>query len=166
MKGELDLFVVRHAIAFPHDPIRWPDDSIRPLTPEGERSFRKAARGLSKVFDPVETVLASGFARAWSTAEILREEAGWGVPKAFEALEADRDANAAIAALDALDTGGVLAIVGHEPMLSEICGTLSGDASIELKKGAVARLAVRVLKPGGATVRSLLPPKVLRALSR
>jgi hypothetical protein len=40
---------------------------------------------------------------------------------------------------------------------------LVGSARVELKKGAVARLAVQSWRSGGATLRALLAPKVLRA---
>ena len=41
----MDLYLVRHAIAFNPDPTQWPDDSQRPLTPEGQKRFKRAARG-------------------------------------------------------------------------------------------------------------------------
>ena len=72
----VDLYLVRHAIAEPRNPARWPDDSLRPLSPEGVELFRLAARGLERIGVEVEAVLASSYARAWRTAEILAEEAG------------------------------------------------------------------------------------------
>jgi phosphohistidine phosphatase len=162
----LDLFIVRHAVAFERDSARWADDCDRPLTRKGERSFRRAARGLQEVARPVETVLASPCVRAWRTAELLADESGWGDPRPLEALGPDVDAAAALAALAEWGSSERLAIVGHEPMLGMLCGVLSGGATVELKKGAVARLAVRALAPGGATLRWLLPPKVLHGMSR
>ncbi|HEY7678606.1 MAG TPA: hypothetical protein VIG69_16145 [Candidatus Methylomirabilis sp.] len=41
----MDLYLVRHAFAGKRDPARWPDDTQRPITPEGARRFRQAARG-------------------------------------------------------------------------------------------------------------------------
>lgn len=159
-----DLFVVRHGIAHERDPERWPDDSQRPLTPKGEREVRAAARGLKSLTDPVATVLASPYPRAWRTAEILHEVAGWGKPRPCAPLEADGDAAEAIAAVAAQLNDGRIAIVGHEPMLSDLCGILLGGSVIELKKGAVARLSVREWRRAGATLRWLFPPKALRAL--
>ena len=78
----VDLYLVRHAIAEPRDPARWPDDALRPLSPEGVELFRLAARGLQRIGVEVEAVLASSYARAWRTAEILSEEAGWPPPTA------------------------------------------------------------------------------------
>src|SRR5258706_16033307 len=99
MKGPLDFFVVRHAIAADQDPIRWPDDADRPLTMEGEAAFRKVAQRLAKLTSPVATVLSSPFVRARRTAEILHEEADWPPPEPFQALEADRDAQGVLDAL-------------------------------------------------------------------
>ena len=166
MRGRLDLFIVRHGIAEEQDPIRWPDDADRPLTMEGEVAFRRAAQGLAKLADPVSTVLASPYVRAWRTAEILHEEAGWPKPEPFKALEADNTPQDVIDELASAPGGPSIALVGHEPMLSELTGILVGGGSVELKKGAIARLDVRALTRGGATLRWLLPPKVLRAARR
>ena len=45
----MDLYLVRHAPAFPKDPDRWRHDGKRLLTPEGEKEFRLAARGLARM---------------------------------------------------------------------------------------------------------------------
>jgi phosphohistidine phosphatase len=160
----VDLYVVRHAEAFERDPARWPDDALRPLTREGEKTFRRVARGLAAVTKPPRTVLASPYERAWRTAELLAEEARWPAPERFESLEADRHAERALAALAERADEGRLALVGHEPMLGLLCGLLLGGSALELKKGAVVRLAVRAFEPSGATARWLLPPKVLSRL--
>jgi phosphohistidine phosphatase len=162
--GGVDLFVVRHAVAFERDSERWPDDCERPLTARGERAFRRAARGLGRVTEPVAKVLSSPCVRAWRTAELLAEDAGWPKPEPLDALRPEGDVASAIAALAASRGAERLAIVGHDPLLSDLCGALAGSASVELKKGAVARLTVRRWRSGGATLRWLLPPKVLRAL--
>ena len=166
MRGRLDLFIVRHGIAENQDPIRWPDDADRPLTLEGEVALRKEAQGLTNLTDPPTTVLSSPYVRAWRTAEILHEEAGWPPPEPFKALEADHAPQDVIDELASAPGGPTIALVGHEPMLSELTGILIGGGSVELKKGAVARLDVRALTRGGATLRWLLPPKVLRAARR
>jgi len=164
--SRLDLFVVRHGIAADQDPVRWPDDSDRPLTVEGEVTLRKVAQGLAKLTPPVATVLSSPFVRAWRTAEILHEEAGWPSPERFKALEADRDAQGVLDALGHVSGGPSIALVGHEPMLSELISIMVGGANVEMKKGAIARLDAHTLTRGGATLRWLLPPKVLRAARR
>src|ERR671917_2936324 len=81
------LYLVRHAVAHGRDPERWPDDTRRPLTPEGEEEFMGAARGLGRVVPEVDVLLGSPYERAWRTAEILAEQTGWPAPKEFYALE-------------------------------------------------------------------------------
>jgi phosphohistidine phosphatase len=162
----MDLYVVRHAVAFERDPEEWSDDCERPLTGEGERAFRRAARGLDRLVKPVPAVLSSPCVRAWRTAEILAEEANWGEPEALEALRPGRSAKDALAALAEHGDEERLAVVGHEPMLGALCGALAGGAALELKKGGVVRLRVTALARGGARLRWVLPPDVLKRLGR
>ena len=70
----MDLYLVRHAVAYKRDYERWPNDADRPLTPEGEEDFRAVARSLGRIVPEVEVLLSSPYVRAWRTAEILDEE--------------------------------------------------------------------------------------------
>ena len=63
----MDLYLVRHADAFPKDPDRWRHDSMRPLTPEGEDEFRLAARGLARMVPRVDVILSCPARRTWRT---------------------------------------------------------------------------------------------------
>src|ERR1700680_3697749 len=82
----MNVYLVRHAIAGVRDAGQWPDDSLRPLTKKGERRFRNAARGLAGFVPAPKAVLSSPYVRAWQTATILQEEAGWPAPTACDAL--------------------------------------------------------------------------------
>lgn len=166
----MELYLVRHAPAFNRDPAQWPDDGERPLTPEGEAKFREAARGLRRVVATVDLVLSSPFARAWRTAELLEEEAGWPAPKPSPGLEAGRSPVEGIEAIRPHLSASSLALVGHEPNLSELASTLlTGNATrltLEIKKGGVAHLRLdHGLRPGTALLRGLLSPRVLRSLT-
>ena len=71
-------------------------------------------------------------------------------------------------AVNAAGAGKVLA-VGHEPTISmTLAFLLAGDDMafrVEFKKGAVACLSLDgIPQPGGATLRWLVPPRVLRTL--
>jgi phosphohistidine phosphatase len=161
---------VRHAIADTRDFARWPDDSRRPLTPEGAVRFRSAARGLRRIVPRVDLVLSSPFTRAWQTAEILEEEAGWPAPEPCEPLEADRSPASALDALSTLGSGSV-ALIGHEPCLSSLASLLAagdgGTLNLELKKGGVAFLeSPGDPAPGRALLRWSVSPKILRALEQ
>src|SRR4051794_1357153 len=134
------VVLVRHAFADHADPSRWPDDSLRPLTPDGATRFRRVARGLRRVDLRVDTVLSSGWARAWETAEILHEEAGWPAPRRFEPFEPGPSTlEEVVGGLAQLH--GAIALVGHEPPLSRLTSLLctgDGDAlQLEFKKGGV-----------------------------
>ena len=164
------LYLVRHAIAEERDPDRWPDDRERPLTDEGRRRFRAAARGLRTVTETPDLVLASPYARARQTATLLREHAHWPEPVERDVLAADRDAAGILPLLDEHRERAALALVGHEPFMGELASLLlTGDpvrATIQFKKGAIACLRIHATLAGRAELVWLLPPRVLRSLGR
>jgi phosphohistidine phosphatase len=165
--GTLDLYVVRHAIAYERDAERWPDDARRPLTPKGEERFREAVRGLTSVAAPeVEVVLSSPFTRAWRTAEILAE-AGWSAPVECEQLEPDYPPHKMDPVLEHYAGAASVAVVGHRPGLHELVvyylTGASGGAEVTIKKGGVVCLRFDGTPgPGAATLRWLLTPRILR----
>jgi phosphohistidine phosphatase len=159
----IDVYLVRHAIAEPRDAARWPDDSQRPLTADGIARFRRAAQGLRRIVPTVDRVLSSPYPRAWQTAVLLRDEAGWPAPEAADELAGDRDPGDSMPLLEG--HGGSLALVGHEPHLSMLASlVLTGDAEsvrTDLKKGGVVALAY---ESGATQLRWTVTPKILRAL--
>ena len=166
----LDLYLVRHAFAAHADPSRWPDDAERPLTEDGITRFRVAARGLRRLVPAVDSMLSSGYARAWQTAKLLHEVAGWPEPEECPALEAARPATSALDVLQAA-TARSIAFVGHEPYLSRLASLLCTGSEdgleLELKKGAVALLSfVGRVEPARACLRWTVSPKILRKLDR
>jgi phosphohistidine phosphatase SixA len=159
----MELFIVRHAKAIERDPEKWPDDADRPLTRQGAREFEQVARRLRAWKPGVDLVLASGAARAWETAEILRARARWPKPVRTKDLEPDRaDGAARILELVAgQPQDACIAIVGHEPALSAAVAALigpGGTARIELRKGAVAWLRGT---PGAMGLAGLLVPAMV-----
>jgi phosphohistidine phosphatase SixA len=185
----MELILVRHAIAFERDAAVWPDDARRPLTEDGIRDFRRMAKRLGRIAPAVERVESSAFDRAWATAEILRERAGWPKPHRAERLEPGPDhcpgptpgPHARAAASEASALGceraqslartvaamrGLRAVawVGHEPMLSQIASLfLAGSStavSIDFRKGAA--LALRFHLPVGTAT----PPDASSVIGR
>jgi phosphohistidine phosphatase len=160
------VVLVRHAIAAERDPSKWPDDSLRPLTPEGVERFRRAARGLGRLVSDVDVVLSSRYVRAWRTAELLCTEVGWPVPEECAELEASREPAGAVEALRRHSAAGSIALVGHEPHLSSLASLLlSGDEAgvrLELKKGGAALLEV---DDDRTTLVWHVPPRLLRLLA-
>jgi len=166
----VQVLIVRHAIAFDRDPLQWADDRLRPLTPDGDQKMRREALGLAKLVPSVDVLLSSPWKRAWQTAEILHQEAGWAVPRECAALEGDRSPRGVLTALrEHLDAASI-AVVGHEPQTHELASyLLTGDAArvtIEFKKGGVAALSLEEpLRAGTALLLWSLPPRHLRSLA-
>jgi phosphohistidine phosphatase len=165
----VELYLVRHAIAFDHDPAAWPDDRARPLTEKGKARMRKAAAGLRALGVVPEALLSSGLVRAWQTAELLRQHGDWPAPRECAALEVGRTPYDVLDALQPFRGAASVGLVSHEPNLHELAGyLLMGDGGrplLEFRKGAVACLALSGEDPraGTAALRWLVQPRVLRA---
>jgi phosphohistidine phosphatase len=161
------LYLVRHAVAHKREAERWPDDSKRPLTPKGEEEFVEAARGLARVVSEVNILLSSPYERAWRTAEILTQHAGWPAPQEFPALEPDVPPEKAALALETYADSQSVALVGHRPCLHELAAYLltgdAADANMKIKKGGVVCIEFDdAFEAGAGTLRWLFTPKVLR----
>jgi phosphohistidine phosphatase len=169
----MDLLIVRHAIAFERNARRWRDDGERPLTHEGMAKARKAATGLKHLLtDRPQCVLSSPLVRAWQTATILNEFAGWPKPTECQALVPDESPEEVFAAL-AKHHEKVIAVVGHQPGLGRLLAAclpaqVRGGANpeaFEFKKMGVAHLTFSSAPRAGASVLNwLVPPKILRSV--
>jgi phosphohistidine phosphatase len=169
LHSRMYLYLVRHAIAFDPDPAQWPDDRDRPLTPDGEKRFRRAARGLRELVPSVDVVLSSPLLRAWQTAAILSGKAGWPEAQRFDALEPGTPPVEIVDALQPHASVSSLALVGHEPSLHELAAyLLCGDAAtpqLVMRKGGVASLVFDdAPRAGGGSLDWLVRPGILRQL--
>jgi phosphohistidine phosphatase len=166
----VEVLLVRHAIAAERDDSKWPDDRDRPLTKQGEDRMRRAAQGLGRIAAEADGVFSSPLARAWRTAEILHEEIGWPAPEAWSQLEPDRPAAQAVLSLAPHAGAGRVALVGHEPQLSEIASYLLAGkghrgVDLEMKKGGIACVGVDGEPgPGAGWLRWMATPRILRML--
>lgn len=159
------LVIVRHAVAVPRGTPDLPDEK-RPLTRQGRARFRKAARGLARLYDAPDALLTSPWLRAAETAAILAKAWGGVEPKEAKALAGGSFEEQA-ALLDRLPRKATVAIVGHEPYLSALLARLVGarpSPRLALKKGGVAVVEVPAKLAGGGTLVSFLPPAALRRL--
>jgi phosphohistidine phosphatase len=157
----MDLFVIRHAPAVPRS--ERIDDARRPLTDKGRRQWSLAVRGLDRLGLRFDRVYHSPWLRAVETAEAL---ANLVVNETVVTKGLSRRPTDAL--LRAL-RGERVAVVGHQPWLSELVAMLAlgrpQDAGrFELRKGAIVRLEGSP-RAHGMVVRAILPPKVLRALA-
>lgn len=165
----MEIVLIRHAVAFDHDPLQWPDDHDRPLTPEGARRFGQVAKGLARVVGEVDALLSSPWARAWRTAEIAARKARWPKPVPYEWLEGDRSAAEVLENLGEYGGLGRIALIGHEPQLRGLAAyLLLGDDQVgafALKKGGAALIEFdQAPRAGGGRLDWLLTQKHLRRL--
>jgi phosphohistidine phosphatase len=165
----IEVIVVRHAIAFERHRKRWPDDALRPLTADGRRRFRRAARGLRRWQPRPDVVLSSPFVRAWQTAQLLAEVCGWPEARACEELEPDTQPARLLSRLRKT-RGKRIAVVGHEPHLSRFmsaCLAKRGPVAFELRKGGVAHLLFeKQVAAGRGALVAFLPPRALRLMAK
>jgi phosphohistidine phosphatase len=166
----VEVYLVRHAAASERDPERWPDDSKRPLTPEGEEEFRLVARGLARIVPRVDAILSSPYQRSWRTAEILSELDSWPTPESLPVLEPTLPPEKAALALE--DSAGAhsVAVVGHRPGLHELAAYLlterSDGVELAIMKGGVACIRFDgAPAPGAGELGWLLTPEALRIMA-
>ncbi len=163
----MDLWLIRHAVA--EDASIEGDDARRALTPEGRERFARGVRGLGRIGARFDLVLHSPLLRAQETADLL-EPLIDGETACTSAL-AREPGDGLLAELD----GGVVALVGHEPWLTQTLTWLvfgwrvyeqdPAAALVEFKKGAAAHL-VGEPRPGAMRLAALYPPAALRAFGR
>jgi phosphohistidine phosphatase len=172
-EGSVDLYLVRHAVAFEKDPDRWPRDKLRPLTPEGEEEFRLAARGLARMVPRADVILSSPARRAWRTAEILSELDSWPAPEpspVFRASSRRTSPEKATLALEDYADAKYVAAVGHKPRLQELAAYLltGEDDALEIKFREGSVICIRfdgAPAPGTGKLRWLLTRKALLFLA-
>jgi phosphohistidine phosphatase SixA len=138
------LFIARHAWAGEHGDPRWPDDSLRELTPDGIERYTKVVKALAdRGFNP-ERIATSPYTRCRQTADIIAHYVA---------------SKPAIDELKALEPGSELepllewsnqhvrnceslCWVGHSPDVEWLASALVGDgaARIRFAKGAIAAI--------------------------
>jgi len=167
----MNLYIVRHAIAVERGTPGYDDDSQRPLTDKGIKKMKKIVKGLRRQDLKLDKILSSPYVRARDTAKILASEFqkedqlsfsdNLIPPGNFEALVTE------IHEKYAVDN---LALVGHEPMLSQLVSWLTtGNTEMKmvLKKGGVCCLfADNLYRDHRADLMWLLTPALMLNLSK
>ena len=147
LRSHMNLLVVRHAIAM--DPAEYarehPDDAGRPLTPEGQKKMKRAARGLhvprpgdrAPRHEPVDARPRDG--------RDPRRRLQAITPVVVPVLAPGQPAADVGRWLEGARRHDTVAIVGHEPGLSRTVSWLLAGAErslLELKKGAACLLSI------------------------
>jgi phosphohistidine phosphatase len=164
--SDVNLYFLRHGIAV--EPDEWSGrDFDRPLTPEGIERMEREAKGIAALSLDLDAIVTSPLLRARQTAEIVAKRL-----KLSDRL-AENEALAGGFALEVLpsilepyhDAQAVM-LVGHEPSFSLTVGRLANDAHVQVKKGAVAGVALATVSSASGILICLIPPKVLAALGK
>jgi phosphohistidine phosphatase len=162
----LELYLIRHGVAAERGK-EWPDDSKRPLTPDGIARLRKQARGLNAMGIGFDQIVTSPLVRTRQTADVIAEELDEHPPIATsDALAPAGSSASVIQEITRHVRKARVALVGHEPNLGELAAQLIGARTpLEFKKGGICRIDFDMLPPkGSGMLRWFLTPKMLRRL--
>lgn len=164
------LLLIRHAIAEEREDFArtGKDDRLRPLTDEGRKKMKQAARGLRALVPEIDLLATSPLTRAAQTGAILDTVYGGLDVVEIEELSPETTPEGLLRWLRK-QKGDVVAAVGHEPSLSQILGWLLTGTDRRLfafRKGGACLLELGEEPAGGtATLLWALTPAQLRTLA-
>jgi phosphohistidine phosphatase len=164
------IYLIRHSNAVELGTEHHDDDSQRPLTDEGCEKMEGITSALKGLGMKPDLIVSSPYVRAKQTAEILAKGLKYRKDvEVNEALVPLGEAEVIVAEINEKYLVEELVLVGHEPSLSTLIGTLTAgnpEMEITMKKGGVCCLLaddLRIVRK--ATLEWLLTPKILSALS-
>jgi phosphohistidine phosphatase len=146
------IYIARHAWAGERGDPRWPDDSLRELTPDGIKRYTEVVKVLAKRGFKPSRIATSPYTRCRETAEIIAKHVA-GNPRIeeLEALEPGSDLKPLLEW--SREQGDAdTCWVGHSPDVERLTADLIGDgaARIRFAKGAVAAISFDSGINGGA----------------
>jgi phosphohistidine phosphatase len=156
------IVLLRHAIAEENSPS---GDAARELTAEGRKKAEGVCRAIAGMELGIGHILTSPLVRARQTAVILKEALKFSGPleecRALvpEGRPADVTDTIAAAKVDCV------ALVGHEPMLSQYTAWFAGGGRFDVRKSGVVILEGNGLPgPDGGVVVAMFAPRHMRAV--
>lgn len=158
------LLLIRHAQAAEQDEQRYPDDTLRPQVPKGRKTHRRMCRELEKHKTIPQRVFSSPWKRAWQTARIVIDELD--LPKSARiqcpALAVPPDLAELAQQLGVIAPEETVALVGHEPWMSELASLLltgqTAGLSIDFAKSGIMGIAAEEVAAGLGMLRFYLRP--------
>jgi phosphohistidine phosphatase len=159
------LYFLRHASAGEHM-VNPKKDEKRALDKEGIEQCGYVGRALTALNVQVDTIVSSPLKRSTQTASLVGNELGYeGKLQIDRALRPEAALADFRKLLEKYSRQEAIMVVGHNPNLSQFLGAIISDsgceASLELKKGGVAKVEMR--RTSG-TLQWCVTPKVLRTL--
>ena len=163
----MQLLLIRHAVAMPRGTSGVADDD-RPLTDKGRKKFQAAAAGLRRIVERPDLLLTSPLPRARATAEIAAQAFGRIEPRNEPALAGD-SVSRIITTLEKVADSDLVAMVGHEPVLSGVLAHVLGardGGRLEFKKGGAALVDLPRGPAVGGHLIWFVKPRILRTLGK
>ena len=159
------LYFLRHASAGVHL-VNSKNDEKRALDKEGIEQCGYIGRALAALDVQVDVIVSSPLKRSTQTASLVGNELSYeGKLQTDAGLRPEAGLADFRKILEKYSRMEAVMVVGHNPNLSQFLGSLISDsgceASVELKKGAVAKVEMR---QSSGTMHWCLTPKVLRTL--
>jgi phosphohistidine phosphatase len=146
------IYIARHAWAGDRGDPRWPDDSLRELTPEGIERYTKVVKLLAdRGFEPAR-IATSPYTRCRQTADIIAKYSnGQPAIDELESLEPGADLEELLEWSREQNDANVC-WVGHSPDVERLAAELMGDGSgrVRFAKGAVAAFSFESSVNAGA----------------
>lgn len=132
------LWLVRHAVAIEREEFDG-SDAERPLTSKGRRKFRDFCRRLARRTTMPQSIVTSPLVRAVETASILAKAADLRKSNVHytDLLSPGVDMRELIRYAGGMPANRI-ALVGHEPDMSEILAELVGGGAYRFGKGFIA----------------------------
>lgn len=166
----MKIYLIRHSNAVDPGTPGYENDSTRPLTEKGRDKMDRIASALKGLGVEPDLIVSSPYVRARETAEIVAKMLKYKKDLAFsEALVPMGKADEVIGEINEKYHVDELVLVGHEPNLSTLVGTLTAgnpDLAITLKKGGVCCLSADDLRmERTAVLEWLLTPMILSGLT-
>ena len=166
----MKIYLIRHSNAVDHGTPGYEDDSSRPLTENGRDKMKKIASALKGLGLKPDLIVSSPYIRARQTAEILAKVLKYKQELSFsEALVPMGNADNIIGEINEKYNVDELVLVGHEPCLSVLIGTLvagNPEFAINIKNGGICCLSSDDLHTERkAVLEWLLTPKILSELA-
>jgi phosphohistidine phosphatase len=159
------LYFLRHASAGEHL-VNPKKDEKRALDKEGIEQCGFVGRALAALDVQVDMIVSSPLKRCTQTASLVGNELGY---EGKMQLDAGLRPSASLGdfrkLLEKYSRLEAIMVVGHNPNLSQFLGSVISDsgceASVEMKKGAVAKVEMR---RSSGTLQWCLTPKAIRAI--
>ena len=162
----MNIYLIRHGIAYEPGEPGYEDDTQRPLTDKGRDKMEKITHILKRLNVKPDVILASPYLRARQTAEIIAKGLKYKKDKIefSERLLPTGKPVSIVAEIIEKYIVDELIIVGHEPCLGLLISALvagDSDLAVNVKYGSVCCLSADDFRiERRATLEWLLTPKI------